>query len=350
MRRALVLLGALALANLGPARAQTAAEVLQRGVSAYENLQLDVAAALIRRALAFPASSGLPKPERARALSYLAAAELFQNRQDSATATFQQLVWVAPRYRPSDLIFPPPVLNLFDRVRQTTKAVDIAAPDSVDLPFGSEPFTSWLYASILHGVDAAVLQGDGKLVRGLYRGPLGDSLALRWDGRDSAGVPVPSGSYQLRVQSMEPSGEVAGVALLPLELKLVRRDTLPYPPRPDSLLRPEHRPVAPAFRALAAGVALAGLTALLPAVIGGQPEATGARYVVGVSLGLAGVAGFLSHHPGQLIPEIAAANRALLEKWDRDRQALVQENRRRREDTRLQIVVGTVVQLRGGVR
>lgn len=350
MRRALLLLGALALALPPDGRAQTAGEVLERAINAYQDFQLDNAAALLRRALAFPPSSGLPRQDRARALSYLAAVELFRDRRDSALAAFQRLVLLAPRYRPSDRIFPPPVLNTYHEVRQATKVVDIAAPDTVDLPLSSGAFAPWAYASSLHDVTASVVRSDGRLVRPLYSGPIGDSLAIRWDGRDSTGVTVASGSYQLRVESRDANRQVIRIAQLPLDVQIVRRDTLPHPPRPDSLLKPERIPLGPALRVFATGAALGGLTAGLPALFGAKPYATGTRFVVGGALGLAGLAGFLSHHPGRRIPENISANGEVLGRWEREREAVVRENRLRIEDVRLKIRTGALAQMDRDVR
>lgn len=348
--RLLILLGALALAAPVAARAQTAAQLLEQGISRYQNFEFDLAAALIWRALSLAGPSGLPRQERARALSYLAAVELFRDRRDSARAAFEQLVLLAPRYRPSDLVFPPTVLAQYTQVRQTIKVVDIVAPDSVDLRLGTGVFAPWAYTSSVHVINVSVLRSDARPVVRLYRGAVSDSVPLRWDGRDSTGTAVPSGSYQLRVESLDADNEVVRIAQLPLDVQIIRRDTLPHPPRPDSLLKPERIPVGPAFRVFATGAALGGLTAGLPALFGAKPYATGTRFVVGGALGLAGLAGFLSHHPGRRIPENISANGEVLGRWEREREAVVRENRLRIEDVRFKIRTGALVRLDRDVR
>lgn len=350
MRRALLFLGALALAAPAAARAQTAAQLLEQGVSRYQNFDFELAAASIRRALTVGGPSGLPRQERARALSYLAAVELFRSRPDSARSAFEQLVLLAPRYRPSGLVFPPTVLAQYDQARQAVKAVDIAAPDSVDLRLGAGVFAPWAYASSVHVIRVSVLRSDGKPIAGLYRGAVSDSVLLRWDGRDSTGAVVPSGSYQLRVESLDPDSGVRRIAQLPLDVQIIRRDTLPHPPRPDSLLKPERNPVGPALKVLATGVALGGLTAGLPILFDARPYATGTRFVVGGALSVAGIAAFVSQHPGRRIPENISANTATQTRWERERDAVVDENRRRIEDVRFKIRTGALVRMDRDVR
>lgn len=345
MRRVFLLLGALALAVPPAARAQTAAQLLEQGITRYQNFEFESAALSIRRALSLAGPAGLPRQERARALSYLAAAELFNSRPESARAAFEQLVLLAPRYRPSSLVFPPSVLAQYDQVRLSIKAVDIVAPDTLDVRLGAGVFAPWVYASSVHEISVSVVRSDGRRVRPLYRGALSDSLPLRWDARDSTGAVVSSGSYQLRVESLGADNQVVRTAELPLDVQIVRRDTLPHPPRPDSLLKPERNPFGPALKVLATGLALGGLTAGLPIMFDAGSQAAGTRFIVGGALSLAGIAAFVSHHPGRRIPENISANAAVRAEWERARRAVVEENQRRIEDVRLRIRTGDLVQM-----
>jgi len=109
---------ALALLFATPLRAQngSANEVLTGAVRAYRDLDFDAAARLLRRALSPPLATGLDDSGRARALTYLGAAEHYRGRQDSAIAVFQRLVVLAPSDRPDTLIFPPEITRLYDEV------------------------------------------------------------------------------------------------------------------------------------------------------------------------------------------------------------------------------------------
>src|SRR5881296_2947860 len=101
--------------------AQTARDLVTQGVRAYRALEYDAAVALLRRSLAEGALGTLSTAERAQALTYLGATELFRGRRDSASLAFADVVLLDPRYRPDELIFPPQVTNLFQQVRQATR-------------------------------------------------------------------------------------------------------------------------------------------------------------------------------------------------------------------------------------
>src|SRR5947209_3405448 len=111
----------LALLLAAPALAAqngSASEVMSSAVRAYRDLDFDAAARLLRRALTPPLASELDDSTRARALTYLGAAEHYRDRPDSATAVFRRLVVLVPRYRPDTLIFPPEITRLYDEVHE----------------------------------------------------------------------------------------------------------------------------------------------------------------------------------------------------------------------------------------
>src|SRR5256885_7903194 len=84
----------------------------------------------------------------------------------------------------------------------------------------------------------------------------------------------------LRVASRAPTGELAGIVQLPLDLRAVHVDTLPWPKPPaDSLFRPERSGSRPALRALLGSALLATTVAALPSVVGGD-RPSGSRLVV----------------------------------------------------------------------
>ncbi|HEV8303529.1 MAG TPA: FlgD immunoglobulin-like domain containing protein [Gemmatimonadales bacterium] len=347
MRRVVALLAAAWLAALVAPRgagAQSAADVLAQGVRAYQDLEFDGAAGLLRRSLAFQGSDALPAAGAARALIYLAATELFRNRRDSAAAAAQRLVLLDPRFRPDELVFPPQVLALYEGVRRATPAVTAHAPADTSIRPGVDAFAVRLYASTFHDVSATLgaEAGGGRVVRTLYAGPIGDSLALTWNGLDSSGARPPDGRYTLTVTSLDRERRVVRVLRLPIELAQPSVDTLPHPAPPaDSLLRPERQPLGPALRALAPG-ALAGVAiVVLPAVVASREDASGARFVVGGTVTIAGIAAFISHHPGRSIPGNAAHNRALRDDWRRAVDDVTRRNAQRLREVRMRIRAGT---------
>jgi len=339
-----LLLAALALGSARAAAGQSGPDLLRQAVSAYQDLDLDVAAGLIRRAIAFEGPAALARSERATAFMYLTTVELLRSRPDSARAAARRLVLVDPRFRPDALTFPPQAITLFTGVRRATPAVTARAAADTQFRPGGEAFAMRLYASAFQGVRATVTREDGRMLRALYVGPIGDSLDLRWDGLDSAGAIVARGRYALTVISTDTAGHVVRQLRLPLEVALVARDTQPLPLRPaDSLFKPERTSTGPALRALAPGV-LAGIgVVVLPSLVAGGEDHARGRLVVAGAVTLAGIAAFFSHHPARAIPANVAANRQLRDRWTEERARLVADNARRRGELRLGVKSGDPV-------
>ncbi len=119
------------------AQGNGASNMMAQAVRAYQDLEFDAAARLLRRVLTPPLAAELKDAERARALMYLGAAEHYRGRPDSAIAVFRRLVALAPDQRPDTLIFPPEITRLYDGVRGATTVVAVAPPPrqaTVDTP------------------------------------------------------------------------------------------------------------------------------------------------------------------------------------------------------------------------
>lgn len=130
-----VLAFALVVAVPTPLLAQneSARDAMTRGIRAYQNLDLDVATTLLRRALSTEGRGELDDSARVGALMYLGAAEFYRAQRDSAEAVFLRLVLLAPRHRPDSLVFPPEITRLYTQVQQTlqTVSVETAKKDTV---------------------------------------------------------------------------------------------------------------------------------------------------------------------------------------------------------------------------
>jgi hypothetical protein len=334
------LAAALALAAAGALRAQTGAELAAQGVSAYRALEFDAAAALLRRGLGAAGTAVIPDSQRPGYLIYLGATELFRNRRDSAAAAFRQALQVDPRHRPDPLVFPPEVANTFDAVRRLTLYVRVAAPADTAFLLGDELYRVRLYASALHDVTVSVAGEDGRPLRRLYAGPVGDSLDVRWDGLDSTGRAPLEGRLVFEIVSRTSAGRQRTVRL-PLATRVERDDTLALPgPAPDSLFLPERTAAGPALRALGAGLLAGAAAAVLPSLVAEDGRGTGGRIVVSASLGLAGIVGFFAERPGRPLPDHIAANAAVRAQWQRDLDRARAENARRRRDVRLRVTAG----------
>ena len=342
--RYLLVLGGLVCCSM--AAAQAPVELLARGVRAYQDLELDAAAGLLRRALE-PGIDGLQADDRTRALTYLAAAERVRGRNDSALAAFRRLIVLNPRHRPDPLLFPPEVTTLFERVRRELKLVSVTLPRDTQVAWLNGQLTMRLLASSPHQVRVRVASDDGRLLRTLYVGPIGDSIAARWDMRDSAGG-TPVGRVWLTVDS-DGRGGVAHVVRLPLDLDLSDTDTLAHPPSPlASELLPERTGRGTAARALAGGLLLGAAVVALPAVVSSDGSPSSGRFAVAGALSIAGIVGYLAQPPGRPIPGNAAINQARRAEWQRRAAAVTRENQERLQRARIRVLAGSAVVIERG--
>ncbi len=344
MRRHLAWLGVLVCA-LGSTprsvKAQATDSLLATGIRAYKNLEFDLAARVLRRRVAQLTAASAPVAERTQGLVYLGAAELFRGRRDSAVAVFQRLVVLDPRYRPDQLVFPPEVTSVFSGVRLRTKSAVIVVPREWEIVPGASPARFWIVVSSLQLADVSLRYNDGGPFRVLYSGPIGDSLPVDWDGFDAAGQLAPVSRVLLRVASRAPTGELASMVQLPLDLKINHPDTLPWPDAPaDSALRPERAASGPATRALLGGLLLSAAVVSLPAAVGSHDTPSGPRVAVASAVGVATALGYLLHRSGRPLPANIRANDAVREEWRARVGAVQAENARRLADVRLRVHAG----------
>lgn len=317
-------LSVAALAAPGQLKAQDAATLLQAGIQAYQNLEFDRAAGFLQRALE---AGSITVAARTSALAYLGATEIFRGRPDSGQAVFRALVRFAPQYRIDRLIFPPDVTTSFEAARRATPVAAVQIPDSTAFQAGEPGLPVDVFASTYLQARVDVVRADGTPVRGLYAGPVGDSLRTEWDGMTTDGSPVPTGRYVVRVTSTDASGVTERIVRVPLDIAVTLPDTMAYPePPPDSVLLPERTTAGPGLQALVGGLVLGTAVALLPSAVAPHASLSGARFGVGAVVSLAGFAGFLSARPGREIPENVAANEAVRAAWEAQRQVVAHEN------------------------
>jgi hypothetical protein len=345
-----VMVAALALVGGATgAAAQGATDLVARAVNAYEDLELDTAAVLLRRALAPPRADSLPFAERARALSYLGAIEQLRERRDSAMAVFRRLVLLDPRYRVDTYVFSQEMARLFDEVRRRTKAVAIRVPDDTVISPQQGWLTVRLFSSSPHDVTVAIAREDGRPVRAVYTGPLGDSLNVRWDGRDSTGALAPRGRLWLTVASRV-DGATARLVQLPLELDFAL-DTVPHPAALGAgELLPERANRRTGVRSLASGLLIGAAAVSLPEIVAPGERSSGTRLAVGGTLALSGLIGYLGQRSGQPLPDNIAANRARRDEWRRRTDAVVAENAQRQKSASVRIRAGRAVVIERGER
>jgi hypothetical protein len=334
-------LAVLALLLATPLRAQTgsANDVMTGAVRAYRDLDFDAAAAMLRRVLAAPLASELDDSERARALTYLGAAEHYRARPDSTIAVFRRLVVLAPRHRPDTLIFPPEITRVYDAVRNSTRVVAVRLPADTELSVGGR-LVGWLYPSTPHDVIVAVSGEDGRPLRIVYAGPIRDSLDIRWDGRASSGAFATGDRLWLTVAS---GGREVRV---PLRVDVTAPDTLPHPPPPSaSDLLPERASGGTGLRSLGGAALLAAGALTLPSLVAPGERASGTRFAVAGALGVSGLVSYLSRRAGTPLPENAAINQRRRDAWRQQDAAVTRENSGRLSAARVRIRAGSAVVL-----
>jgi len=331
----------LALALAGAARAQNPAAQVTHGIQAYQNLDYDSAAVLLRAALAAPGPAALADSDRVRALVYLGATELYRDRRDTAAALFGRLLRIDPRYHIDQLVFPPEVSGLFQQVRLITRAVAVVVPADTEIGGGRDVLSIRMYAATFHPIDVAVLRPGGARVRSVYEGNVGDSLQVTWDGRATDGSPVDSGRYLLQADSRGADGHVVRSVAIPLTISRVKRDTLPLPAPPAaSLFKPEHRPGGNGVRGAVAGAAGVIAVLALPSLVAGGFHPSTDRLLVAAGFGVAGVLGFHAQRGPQPIFENIAANRTLRLTWQHQVDSVHAQNVARRSEVRLKVHAG----------
>jgi hypothetical protein len=323
-----------ALLAPGVTAAQSASALLDQGVRAYSVREYDGGAWLLRRALAVEGSGALGMADAAKALMYLTATEVARNQRDSAVAVARRLIVLDARYRPDQRTFPPDVLAVLQEARRAAPTVSIRASGDTAIRPGADAFIVRLGATTSPEVTAAITSADGRVVRTLYTGSFRDSIDLRWNGLDASGNPPPDGRYAIVVaptaREQRRTGGGGGTTWslrLPLELAHPPVDTTALPPGPpDSLFRPERGDTKGAMRALAPGLAAGVAIIVLPQLVASGDRASSARLIVGGSVAIAGIAAFLSRHPGQQLPGNTQYNRNLRDNWRRNAAEISRRN------------------------
>ncbi|HSA54665.1 MAG TPA: hypothetical protein VLE53_03125 [Gemmatimonadaceae bacterium] len=334
MRRTRLLPLALALAAF-PVEAQNAGELASQGIAAYRGLEYENASVLLRRAVATTGARALADSARAEAFVYLGAAELFQNRSESAGVAFGRALEAEPRYRADELVFPPAVTDVFEAVRRRTAFIRVDAPRDTTIRPARERFSVRLHASAPHAVFVELALPDGRVARQLYAGTIGDSLDVTWDGLGPDQRTPLDGSLSMRIISQ--TSEQRRIVRLGLEADFAGDDTLPLPREPrGAALLPEREYNSQRLGALVTGVMTGIAAAALPSFVG-SGEASSTRYVVGGVIGLAGVIGFMTQREDRPIPENVTANAERREAWQRDVRAVQAENEQRRRSAGLRI-------------
>lgn len=341
MRRWMILLASLLVATSGrPLAAQSAGELIDRGVAAYHALEFDSSVQLLREGLDAAAADTVPDSTRARAHVFLGAIAVLRQRRHTAEAEFRNALEIDPRTRADPLTFPPEITNVFASVRRNTPVLRADAPADTTIVPGSESYAVRVFASTMQRITVDVEHQDGRSVRRLYEGAIGDSIDVRWNGFDENHAPL-AGDLVLHVAAESPGGGTRDVRV-PLDVQLIREDTLVAPPPPREAVR--YVPPSPgpsAWQRLAAGVLTGvGVALVLPAVT--DSDGSTARYAIGGTFAVAGVIGFFADLSGREGTAIATTDPVARSVWNREVEEVRRENERRRRNVKLHIRTATI--------
>lgn len=337
---------ALLVPLAAPARALHAQEPidpLATALASFNDLDYDVAATGLRAALALSGAQRLADADRARALMYLGATENFRGIRPSAIDAFQSLLILDARYRPSEVIFPPEVIALFQEARIGVRATSAEIASTSELAIPTDRLPIKIFASSLHDIRVRLTTALGEPERILYDGVIGDSLLVSWDGLDASGAVGRPGRYLLRIASRSTEGKTERELQIPLEVERLPIDTLPWP---DSLsaqqLRPETVVRATGTRQVIAGLAGAAAVVVLPSLIGAT-DASSLRYGVAAGISVAGLVGLATATRPQPAPENIAYNNTLRAEWSQEFECIKAENVTRLATIRLRVSTNRAV-------
>jgi hypothetical protein len=288
------------------------AEMLQRAIRFYEDVQVERALTLLRQVVSPGSPYEVSREQRVQAYKYLGAALAIQNMRDSAIVYFRAAIERDPFTDLDPQKFSPMEIATFSEARRRTFAVAAkpVARATVD------PRVERIPMNFLttHGATArAEIRPAGSTEPGtvLYSGDNDGLREVPWTGTLAGGRLAPTGRYEFAVFAESKLNQRRDSTRIYFDLQQdfpTLEDTLP-PLRPDELL-PERHPASAGRRDLAKGFGVALSAVLLPSIIG-NPNLEADRNlasVAAVSGAAAGIYAYLARRNNLEIPQNIAAN------------------------------------------
>ncbi|MDH5197867.1 MAG: hypothetical protein OEY20_11510, partial [Gemmatimonadota bacterium] len=264
----------------------------------------------------------------------------YRQRPDSAQAVFRRLVRLAPAYRVDRLIFPPEVTSVFDAARRATPAVAVTLDGEQRFRTGAGALRGILFGSTFHQIRVELQRLDATTLRGLYTGPIADSLQLTWDGYVADDRPLAPGRYQISIASLDAAGSAVRILRLPIDVASTVQDTVPLPVQSDAALLPERTTTGGNIEALLGGILVGAAIAFLPSTVAPDASLSGGRFAVGGAVALAGAVGFFRGQTARPIPDNIARNDSVRAAWRTERETVAAENARRRATADMIVRIG----------
>jgi hypothetical protein len=300
-----------------PLRAQSnTAEMLQRAIRLYEEVEIEQSLVILRQIIS-PQSPYVVSPEqRVEAYKYLGAALALQAgpaKRDSAITFFRAALERDPFTDLDPRTFSPVQVQVFSTARDRTFAVGLkpTATDTLD------PRTERLRLRALtshRGQLRVELRSGGVVRRVIFDGANAGLREIDWDALLADGRLVPAGRYEIvalgashlitRPDTLRDSTRVF-IELVHLHEPLT--DTLPVLQGTDLL--PEEHPASAAASDLLKGVAAAGGAILMQTVLssGELGRGSSGSVVAGAGVGV-GVIAFFARQRNRSIPANIAEN------------------------------------------
>jgi hypothetical protein len=313
MRRgALALLFALFVAPAARAQDNTA-EMLQRAIRFYEDVQVERALALLRQVVSPGSPYEVSREQRVQAYKYLGAALAIQNMRDSAIVYFRAAIERDPATDLDPQKFSPVELSTFAEAKRRT--FGIAARPIVRTTIDPRVDHFVLGFLTTHAAAArAEIRPAGSSSPGtvLFDGENDGVRELSWPGTLTGGRLAPGGRYEFAVFAQSQLSQRRDSARVYFELVQEHgalEDTLPSL-RPEELL-PERHPPSAGRRDLAKGLGIA-LTAMVMPTLVGKPALNGDRGMattVATVGAAAGAFAFFARRNNMEIPQNIATNR-----------------------------------------
>lgn len=297
------------------ARAQdNTAEMLQRAIRFYEDVQVERALTLLRQVVSPGSPYEVSREQRVQAYKYLGAALAIQNMRDSAIVYFRAAIERDPFTDLDPQKFSPVELSTFAEARRRT--FGIAARPIVRKTIDPRVDHFILAFLTTHAAAArAEIRPAGSSVPGtvLFDGENDGVRELPWSGTLGGGRLAPNGRYEFVVVGQSQLSRRSDSTRVYFELVQEHEpleDTLPSL-RADELL-PERHPPSAGRRDLAKGLGIALTAMVMPSLVG-KSALRGDRAMATTAAGAGAAAGafaFFARRNNMEIPQNIAVNRS----------------------------------------
>ena len=317
---------------------------LARADSLFHALDLDSAVAAYVRVVWDSGFTGSPALRAAAAtraamvFSAIAAGRKDAALADSARAYFRLAYRTAPRYEPDPGEMGPEMRSAMEAARARVLGLVVAVPPDTLLPAAGGRLVVVVLPTHQAMVGFRIAGADGGTVWAESRQAAGEAR-FEWDYHLNDGALLAPGRYAVAVTARDAQGEVSPVVERRFSVQREAVDTLPHPAAPPATaFLPEsvHVPRA-SPGVLLAGVALGVGTLVVERALGNSALNAGlssgaGSYVVAGSVTVAAAVGFLAGHRTRSLPENVLRNSEVRAQHQRDLDAAIAENARRRQN------------------